>query len=226
MDELINRHGAIMDEYDPDKKIGLIVDEWGIWTDVEPGTNPGFLYQQNTMRDALVAGMTLNIFNKHADRVKMACIAQLINVLQSVILTDGEKMIRTPTYYIFHMYRHHQGASLLKSDLAGNSTVGSGVNELPKLIESVSEDQDGIITITVTNNSLEASEDVEVKLAKDGALYQVCEARIVTGKMDAHNTFENPDVVTEEIFTDYRKTESGVSFRLPACSIICIRLKK
>ncbi|MDD7389906.1 MAG: alpha-L-arabinofuranosidase C-terminal domain-containing protein [Lachnospiraceae bacterium] len=226
MDELINRHGAIMDEYDPDKKIGLIVDEWGIWSDVEPGTNPGFLYQQNTMRDALVAGITLNIFNKHADRVKMACIAQLINVLQSVILTDGEKMIKTPTYYIFHMYRHHQGASLLKSDMAGNSTVGSGVNEMPKLIESVSEDQEGIITITVTNNSLEAAEDVEVKLAKDGAFYQVCEARIVTGKMDAHNTFENPDVVTEEDFTDYRKTESGISFKLPACSIICIRLKK
>ena len=91
MDELINRHGAIMDEYDPDKKIGLIVDEWGIWTDVEPGTNPGFLYQQNTMRDALVAAVTLNIFNKRCDRVKMACIAQLINVLQSVILTEGEK---------------------------------------------------------------------------------------------------------------------------------------
>ena len=99
MEELINRHGAIMDEYDPDKNIGLIVDEWGIWSDVEPGTNPGFLYQQNTMRDALVAGMTLNIFNKHSDRVKMACIAQLINVLQSVMLTDGDKMIKN-TYIL------------------------------------------------------------------------------------------------------------------------------
>lgn len=226
MDELISKHATIMDEYDPEKKIGMMVDEWGIWTDVEPGTNPGFLYQQNTMRDALVAGLTLNIFNKHADRVKMACIAQMINVLQSVMLTDGEKMIKTPTYYIFHMYRYHQGAALLGSDLVGNSMVGSGKNELPKLVESVSEDAEGTITITVTNNSLEASEDVEVQLVKDGAVYQVSEAKIVTGKMDAHNTFENPEVVTEEDFTDYQKTENGITFKMPACSIMCIRLKK
>ena len=101
MDELIRRHGAIMDQYDPEKKIGLSVDEWGTWFDVEPGTNPGFLYQQNTMRDALVAGVTLNIFNKHCDRVKLACIAQMVNVLQSVILTEGEKMLKTPTYHVF-----------------------------------------------------------------------------------------------------------------------------
>ena len=101
------------------------------------------------MRDALVAGMTLNIFNKHSDRVKMACIAQLINVLQSVMLTDGEKMIKTPTYHVFHMYRHHQGATLLRSDLIGAGTVGAGKNELPKVIESVSENADGVITGTL-----------------------------------------------------------------------------
>ena len=94
MEELIRRHGAIMDKYDPKKEIGLIVDEWGTWFTVEPGTNPGFLYQQNTMRDALVAGINLNIFNKHSDRVRMANIAQIVNVLQSVILTEGEKMIK------------------------------------------------------------------------------------------------------------------------------------
>ena len=105
MEELIKLHGAIMDQYDPDKKIGLIVDEWGDWFDVEPGTNPGFLYQQNTMRDALVAAVSLNIFNRHCDRVKMACIAQMVNVLQSVILTEDERMLLTPTYHVFHMYR-------------------------------------------------------------------------------------------------------------------------
>lgn len=226
MEELINRHGAIMDEYDPDKKIGLIVDEWGIWTDVEPGTNPGFLYQQNTMRDALVAGMTLNIFNKHSDRVKMACIAQLINVLQSVMLTDGDKMIKTPTYHVFHMYRYHQGAELLSSELLGSGTVGSGENELPKVIESASVDADGIITITLTNNSLEAAETVDVQLTADGAAYNVAEASVVSGAMNAHNTFEAPEVVTEQTFSAYEKTADGIRVELPACSVVSIRLKK
>ncbi len=226
MEELINNHGAIMDQYDPDKKIGLMVDEWGIWTDVEPGTNPGFLYQQNTMRDALVAGMNLNIFNKHSDRVKMACIAQLINVLQSVMLTDGEKMIKTPTYYVFKMYRHHQDADLLSSDLVGCGTVGEGKNELPKVFESVSEDADGVITITLTNNSLEAEEDIEIALTKDGSSYNVSEAVVVAGTMNAHNTFEAPETVKEEEFKDYRKTESGIAVKLPKCSVVMLRIKK
>lgn len=226
MEELVNRHGAIMDEFDPEKKIGMIVDEWGIWTDVEPGTNPGFLYQQNTMRDALVAGMTLNIFNKHADRVKMACIAQLINVLQSVMLTDGERMIKTPTYHVFHMYRYHQGAELLSSELIGNSTVGAGKNELPKVIESASVDADGAITVTLTNNSLEAGERVEICLTADGSAYNVAEASYVSGVMNAHNTFEEPEVVTEQPFTAYEKTADGICAELPACSVVSIRLKK
>lgn len=205
---------------------GLIVDEWGIWSDVEPGTNPGFLYQQNTMRDALVAGMTLNIFNKHSDRVKMACIAQLINVLQSVMLTDGDKMIKTPTYYVFHMMRHHQGAALLDSSLVGGATVGTGKNELPKVFESVSEDKDGVITVTLTNNSLESSEDVDIMLTNEGDKYSVSEARYIEGAMNAHNTFEAPEVVDEKDFTAYENTQTGVKVTLPACSVVTLRLSK
>ena len=117
MDELITRHTDIMSRYDPEHKVGLVVDEWGTWYDVEPGTNPGFLYQQNTMRDAIVAAVTLNIFNAHSDRVVMANIAQLVNVLQSVILTEGEKMVLTPTYHVFDLYKHHHDATLLNSHL-------------------------------------------------------------------------------------------------------------
>jgi alpha-N-arabinofuranosidase len=226
MEELINKHGAIMDQYDPDKKIGMMIDEWGIWTDVEPGTNPGFLYQQNTMRDALVAGMNLNIFNKHSDRVKLACIAQMINVLQSVMLTDGEKMIKTPTYYVFKMYRHHQGATLLDSSLVGNGTVGSEKNQLPKVFESVSVDENDVITITLTNNSIDSAEDVEIQLTKDGAAFDVCSAVVVTGAMNAHNTFDAPEVVKEAEFTDYNKTENGFTVKLPTCSVVSIRIKK
>ena len=170
--------------------------------------------------------MNLNIFNKHSDRVKMACIAQLINVLQSVMLTDGEKMIKTPTYYVFHMYRYHQGAKLLSSELIGASTVGAGKNELPKVIESVSEDADGVITVTLTNNSLEAAENVDIQLTDDGAAYNVSEAYFVSGTMNAYNTFEEPENVKEQQFTAYEKTTDGIKVTLPKCSVVCIRLKK
>ena len=89
MEELVTRHSTIMDKYDPNKKVALAVDEWGIWTDVEPGTNPGFLYQQNSLRDAIVAATTLNIFNNHSDRVRLANLAQTVNVLQALVLTQG-----------------------------------------------------------------------------------------------------------------------------------------
>jgi alpha-N-arabinofuranosidase len=117
MEELISHHAAIMDQQDPRKRVGLVVDEWGTWYDVEPGTNPGFLFQQNTLRDALAAATTLNIFNNHCDRVRLANIAQMINVLQAMLLTDNEKMIVTPTYLVFEMYVPHHDARLIPSEL-------------------------------------------------------------------------------------------------------------
>ena len=119
----IKRTAAIMDRYDPQKRIGIVMDEWGTWFDVEPGTNPGFLYQQNTIRDALVAGLSLNIFNNHADRVHMANIAQTVNVLQAMVLTEGAKMLLTPTYHVFEMYKVHQDATLLPTEVQGEGYV-------------------------------------------------------------------------------------------------------
>lgn len=225
IEELIERHGAIMDQYDPEKKIGMIVDEWGCWFRVEPGTNPGFLYQQNTMRDALVAGVSLNIFNKHCDRVKMACIAQMVNVLQSVILTEGEKMILTPTYHVFHMYRHHQDADLVESCITGNSVLDAGEKEyqVPKLQESVSVDKEGVITITLNNLSVAESEEMEVAFAE--LVPTQVSASIVTQEMHAYNTFEEPENVKEEAFTAYEITSDGVKFTIPPCSVISFRIK-
>ena len=137
-----------------------MVDEWGTWYNVEEGTNPGFLYQQNTMRDALVAGINLNIFNKHCDRVRMANIAQLVNVLQAVILTEGEKMLLTPTYYVFCMYKEHQGAKLLESCITTEKIGLEKENMVPNLNESVSIDKEGKIHITITNLSL--TEDYQI----------------------------------------------------------------
>ncbi len=224
MDTLVTEHGKIMDRYDPNKKVGMIVDEWGAWYDVEPGTNPGFLYQQNTVRDALVAGITLNIFNKHSDRVKMACLAQMVNVLQAVILTEGERMLLTPTYHVMHMYRHHQDGDLLESSLSGVETVGSGENTVPMITESVSVNADGVITVTVANLSAEKSQRVELKLAEEG--YNVSEAYIVAGEtIQSYNTFDQNDLVTERVFEKY-ENENGISFELPAASVVELRLKK
>src|SRR5439155_22249597 len=117
MEDIINKHAAIMDKYDAAKKVGMIVDEWGNWFDPEPGTNPGFLYQQNTLRDALVAAINFDIFHQHCDRIPMTSVAQMINVLQAMILTDKEKMVLTPTYHAFEMYKVHQGATYLPIDL-------------------------------------------------------------------------------------------------------------
>lgn len=225
MEELIVRHGAIMDKYDPEKRIGMAVDEWGCWFNVEPGTNPGFLYQQNTMRDALVAGLTLNIFNKHCDRVKMACLAQIVNVLQSVILTEGEKMILTPTYHVFHMYRNHQDADLVESYISENKMTDAGEQEyaVPTLQESVSIDKEGILTLTLNNLSADKSEEVEVAFAE--LKPEQVTASILTQDMKAYNTFEEPDKVKEVSFEQFTVDGKGISFTIPACSIISFRIK-
>ena len=222
MKELIEKHATIMDEYDPKKEIGMMVDEWGCWYDVEPGTNPGFLYQQNTMRDALVAAINLNIFNKHCDRVKMACIAQLVNVLQSVILTEGAKMLLTPTYYIFRMFKYHQDAELLRSDLTGVDTIQNGEFSIPALQESVSVQKDGTITVTLANLSAEQSYPVEIALTEKKN--RTVSAKILTGAMNAHNTFEEPDAVKEESFEGVAEKDGTLSLEIPACSVICLRI--
>ncbi|MBO5552553.1 MAG: alpha-N-arabinofuranosidase, partial [Lachnospiraceae bacterium] len=224
IDELIRRHSAIIDQYDPEKKIGLSVDEWGTWFTVEPGTNPGFLYQQSTVRDALVAGISLNVFNKHCDRVKMACIAQMVNVLQAVILTDGDRMLKTPTWHVFHMFRHHQGAELLESSLTGVSDVGIGEWTVPEITESVSE-KDGIITITLNNLSVTDSKDLTIHFAED-KLYNIEEAGIVTsGDVHDMNTFDAPETVKEEAFTGYSTDGKDISLTLPKGSVVVLRVK-
>ncbi len=218
MEELIKGHGAIMDQYDPEKKIGMVIDEWGTWYDVEPGTNPGFLYQQNTMRDALVAGINLNLFHKNCDRVKMANIAQMVNVLQAVILTDGDRMVKTPTWHVFHLYKVHQDAELVESYV---ETKQVGVEEgvkIPDLSESASVGKDGKLYITLTNASLEEAGEVEAVLAETPV--KAVTARILTGAMKAHNTFEEPEKVHTSAFTEFRIRENKISFTIPACSVL------
>lgn len=217
METLIKQHGAIMDQYDPDKNIGMIIDEWGTWYDVEDGTNPGFLYQQNTMRDAVVAGINLNLFNKHCDRVKMANIAQMVNVLQSVILTEGDKMVKTPTYYVFDMYKAHQDAELLESSIE-TVEIGTGENKVPNLSESVSLGKDGKIHVTITNLSM--SEDYAVESVFAESAIESVAGEILTGEVHAHNTFDAPETVKKESFDSCSIKDNTISFTIPKNSIL------
>jgi alpha-N-arabinofuranosidase len=217
IEHLINLHGTILNEYDPDKHVGFIMDEWGCWFDVEPGTNPGFLYQQNTMRDALVAATTLNIFNNHSDRVKMACIAQMINVLQSVILTEGPKMVKTPTYHVFHMYKGHQDADCVRSYIAENSEIGTDEDQVPALQVSASV-KNGKYLVTVANMDVEKSYPVELSLSVS-AIGDV-KATIVHEEMHAKNTFDDPDAVCEKAFDEVKVADGKASFTIPACSVV------
>lgn len=220
MEDLINHHTAIMDKYDKEHYAGLIIDEWGTWHDVEPGTNPGFLYQQNTMRDALVAGINLNIFNKHCDRVKMANIAQLVNVLQSVILTDGDKMILTPTYHVFKMYNCHQDAELVQSHVDTKEIGLEDDYKVCNLTESCSVSEDGILHITMTN--LSCSEDYEIDATVVDTDITKVYASILTGKINDHNTFDNADCVSIKEFNSVKVNGGKLSFTIPAGSVLRI----
>lgn len=222
MDELVSRHSAIMDQYDPQKRVGLIVDEWGTWYDVEPGTNPGFLYQQNTLRDALVAGINLNIFNNHCDRVQMANIAQTVNVLQSVILTEGEKMVLTPTYHVFEMYKVHQNAELLTLSMeCGDYKDGS--EAIAQLNVSASRNCEGKIHVTVCN--LDPNKEEELNCELRGASISAISGRTLTApSMAAYNSFEKPCEVIPMDFEEVYINEKGFSAMLPSMSVTVLTI--
>jgi alpha-N-arabinofuranosidase len=223
MDDLVTRHSAIMDRYDPQKKVGLVVDEWGAWYDVEPGTNPGFLYQQNTLRDALVAGITLNIFNQHCDRVKMAAVSQLANVLQAMILTDKEKMIVTPSYYVFEMFVPHHDATLLPSELQ-SADYEFSTNKIPAVSASASKDKSGKIHVTLCN--LNPNQPAEVAVDLQGATAQKISGQVLTApEMNAHNTFENPDAIKPADFSAFKTTADGFTVTLPSKSVVALEVE-
>ena len=224
METLLAGHGAVMDKYDPEKRVALVVDEWGTWYDVEPGTNPGFLYQQNTMRDAIVAALTLNLFNKHADRVRMANIAQTVNVLQAVVLTDGAKMVLTPTYHVFDLYKVHQGATLLHSSVSCGCDEASG---LPLVQESASRAADGSLSTTLCNPS--AAKAVEMETVVTGCEMELAEALVLAGEIHAHNDFETGSPVQIQPLSGVAVAHEGgntvLRFTLPPCSAARLTLR-
>lgn len=225
MDNIVTKHAAIMDKYDPQKKIAMIVDEWGAWYNVEPGTNPGFLYQQNTLRDALLAGTILNIFHKHCDRVRIANIAQLVNVLQALFLTEGDKMLLTPTYHVFDMYKVHQDAIMLPIEVTSPvySRLGKEINSVSA---SASKNDEGKIHISLVNIDPNQSVEITCRL-DDQENRKFVSGNIITApKVDSHNTFEKNNEVILKDFKDVSLKKGVVTAKIPAKSLVTIELSE
>jgi alpha-L-arabinofuranosidase len=223
MEEIVSRNEAIMNRYDPRKRVALVVDEWGVWTNVEPGTNPPFLYQQNSMRDALIAGTTLNIFNNHCERVRVANLAQSINVLQALILTEGNKMLLTPTYHVFDMYKVHQDAKLLPVFFQSPDYSNDSL-KIPALNIAASRDSTGVVHISLVN--LDASRDITIRTALNDVNWKTVNGQILTSpKFTDINTFEKPDFVKPVAFKGAKKEGDDLVVTLPKLSVVVLELK-
>lgn len=223
MERILRDQKAVMQRYNDinsRRPVSLVVDEWGIWTDVLPGTNPGFLYQQNSMRDAILASINLNLFNLNSDRVKMANIAQVVNVLQAIILTEGEKMVKTPTYHVFDMFTGHMEADLVYSNVE-NKQILEG-KYLPAISQSVSVDAEGKMHITISNASLDEEFDIDCIMPR--AEYTTACAKILTAEYNACNTFDDPDAVAPKAYDGAKLCGEKLSIKLPKCSVVSIEL--
>ncbi len=222
MEEYIKKNSEIMDKYDPGKRVALVVDEWGTWYKVEPGTNPAFLYQQNTMRDAVAAACNLNIFNNNCDRVRMANIAQMVNVLQSMILTDGARMVCTPTYYVFELYKVHQNAMMVPSDVKTSPYLFNG-DSLPAVNCSASIDAEGKMHVSLCNIDPDSPENVEIDTKSFTARGGTGEV-LTANKMNADNTFDDPNVVVPHPFSDFKVAGGKIEVNMPPMSVIVLAL--
>lgn len=212
MDELITKHSTIMDQYDPEKRVGLIVDEWGTWLQIEPGTNPGFLYQQNSIRDAMVAAITLNIFHKHSDRVYMANIAQTVNVLQAMVLTEGSKMVKTPSFFVFDLYKEHQDAETIEAFGDESETISYTISK-----------KNNIATISICNFSLEETQSLIFE--ELGAKSVVFAKGIKGEKMDDHNDFSHPETIKLLDFEAVTIDTGNVKVQVPPMSVTTVRVE-
>lgn len=231
IENCLKAHIKIMDQYDPRKRVGLMVDEWGTWWDEEPGTISGHLYQQNTMRDAFVAALSLNVFHKYTERIKMTNIAQIANVLQSMILTKGDRMVLTPSYHVFKMYNVHQDATFIPMELKCDSmSVRAEMGKegktrmMPLVSATASVNAQGVVHISLANVDLKDKENVTIDLG--GLKQKTVSGQILTAtSVDALNSFEKPETVKPVDFKDFKISKGKLTVKMPAMSIIALELK-
>jgi alpha-N-arabinofuranosidase len=223
IDDLITKHSAIMDKYDPAKRVWLAVDEWGTWFAGDPGSHPGFLRQQNTMRDALVAAIHLNIFAKHADRVKMTAIAQMVNVLQAMILTEGKKMVLTPTYHVFMMYKPYMDGTVLPLDI-DTPYYAAAKWTIPAVSGSAVRGKDGKVHVALAN--ADPNRPMTVSATLDGLPATTVTGQVLTaGTMNALNSFDAPDTVKPASFTGAQVAGGKLTVTLPPKSVVMLDLQ-
>ena len=220
IDSVIVAHSRVMDRYDPEKRVGIFMDEWGTWHDAEPGT-PGYaLYQQNSLRDALVAAISLNSFNNHADRVRGANLAQTINVLQAMILTEGGRMLKTPTYHAFDLFRPHWDQTLVPSRIEG-PTYAFGDDSMPALTASVSRDSVGT-SMHVTVSNADPIRAVALRIPLDpNSMY--LQAFIVTAdRIQEHNTFDEPERISKQSWSQLKREGDHALLTVPPKSVVSL----
>jgi alpha-N-arabinofuranosidase len=226
IDNVLRRHIEIMDKYDPENRVALFLDEWGTWYEVEPGTNPAHNYQQNTMRDAIAAALNFDIFHKYTRRLKMANIAQVANVLQSMILTNETQMVLTPTYYVFKMYNVHQNAEYLETDVMSGSTASDFNSASVPAVDVTASLKDGEMHVSLVNTLLDKPQTVSVTFDGQNAVSKVVSAEILTSKdVHDHNDFDSPDVVKTADFKDYKLSKGSLTVTLPPCSVMTVALR-
>ena len=221
VEEVIENHKAIMNAYDPEGKVDLLLDEWGTWFDVEPGTNPGHLYQQNTMRDAMVAAMSLNIFHRHTDRLKKANIAQIVNVLQAMILTKGNEMVLTPTYHVFRMYNVHQNAQYVPTECNAADMVAPSGRIMPEVSVTASKDADGKLHVSIANPVVDKAQTLVLS-------FDDLNPKNVTGEVlaaptiQSYNDFGKEPAVAPKPFTAFKKNGKTLTVTVPAASVVAL----
>lgn len=224
VEDVLKKHCAIMDKYDKDKKIALLLDEWGTWWDEEPGTIKGHLYQQNTLRDAFVASLSLDVFHKYTDRLKMANIAQIVNVLQSMILTKDKEMVLTPTYYVFKMYKVHQDATYLPIDLTCEKINVRDNRTVPMVSATASKNKDGVIHISLSNVDADEAQEITINLGDTKAKKAIGEI-LTASKLTDYNSFEKPNIVKPAPFKEVKINKGTMKVKLPAKSIVTLELQ-
>lgn len=228
VDSVINHHAQLMDKYDPDKKIAMILDEWGTWWNVEPGTNPGHLYQQNTMRDAMVAALSLNTFHKYADRLKMANIAQIANVLQAMVLTQDDKMVLTPTYHVFKMYVPHQGGNFIPLDIQTPlKNVDSERKDFERtvpMISATATEKNGVVTLSVANTSLEDNAKIKIPLSALNIKKIDSGLILKSDNISDYNDFNESEKVKPMDFKKAKISHGNLEIEMPEASIVTLTL--
>ena len=221
VEPVIVKHISIMDQYDPENSIDLLLDEWGTWFDVEPGTNPGHLYQQNTMRDAMVAAMSLNVFHRHTDRLTMANIAQIVNVLQAMILTKGSEIVLTPTYHVFRMYNVHQDAQFVPTDCNAATMVAPSGRLMPEVSVTASKDAEGKLHVSIANPVLDKAQTIALNFDELKPKNVTAEV-LAAPTIQSYNDFGKEPAVAPKPFTAFKKNGKTLTVTVPAASVVCL----